>query len=816
MNDCYMKNYGNVLISRGYEICRAQLGTKRPVGYGWQKKPLEPADVIKHPNYSVGIITKHTPAIDIDVDDEECATLVRNFIDECFDSPPFRYGKKPRQLAIFKTSEPFKKLMSNKYVDEIGLEHRVEILGDGQMFVAYGKHKSGKEYRWTEEPPLLNDLPELNLELAKKVIKFFENLAENKFGWEIVNRRRVPDMSDGSADIADLQIPTDHTLDEIVEVLEDLDEKYWNGDRDDWLNVGMAIHHQCQGCDEGFEIFDTWSSPYVGYSREECETVWRSFDSSANRKVITFRAVVTWAKESRELAHKQKVEDIKKSLEEIENKEDEKKLKRVLEEIKNTDISPLDKLSIESLVKDAAKKVTGASPTKGDVKALCKKRSAVSGAPPWANPYVWVESDDKFYHLDDQHVVSERSFNVRHNRHTVPAELGRASDYLFSLGLVESVQGLRYIPGGGERVRDETNIWVNTYRPSGVPFDPNYSLSDKEQTAIKIFEYHIREHLMDSTKSGGRRNGQLLLDYLSYVLRNPGKRVTWAIILKGTTGDGKTFLCDIMQALIGRDNFNVLNPELLSTPFTGWATGSVLTVMEEIHVNGKDRYEIANKLKPYITNDFINVNEKFIKQYTARNYTNYLATTNYESAIPIEDNDRRFAPMFTRWNKTDLCAFKKENPTYYHRLFNCFRYLEAINYFLRTREISSEFQPVGDAPVTWERELMIDLNRSQDENTIVELIAEHGDSNPTCCETLIDIRTLKRLWQTSLGQPYPQRGVSKILERLGYQRYPSFKHPQTVIRTLWGKDRSLPGKVLRQKIDAQQKRESETDFEGFE
>lgn len=51
---------------------------------------------------------------------------------------------------------------------------------------------------------------------------------------------------------------------------------------DDWLHVGMALHHEMGGSEEGFAAWDAWSSRGEKYvSREDLETRWASFGSSA-------------------------------------------------------------------------------------------------------------------------------------------------------------------------------------------------------------------------------------------------------------------------------------------------------------------------------------------------------------------------------------------------------------------------------------------------------------------------------------------------------------------------------------------------------
>ena len=49
---------------------------------------------------------------------------------------------------------------------------------------------------------------------------------------------------------------------------------------DDWIHGGMAIHYETEGSDEGFALFDAWSSTGEKYKGiKETEAKWRSFRS---------------------------------------------------------------------------------------------------------------------------------------------------------------------------------------------------------------------------------------------------------------------------------------------------------------------------------------------------------------------------------------------------------------------------------------------------------------------------------------------------------------------------------------------------------
>ena len=69
--------------------------------------------------------------------------------------------------------------------------------------------------------------------------------------------------------------------------------------RDDWIRVGMALHHECDGDDTGFDLWDTWSSDGAVYpGSDSLRTQWESFDrrSGAGHRQTTMASVIHMAK----------------------------------------------------------------------------------------------------------------------------------------------------------------------------------------------------------------------------------------------------------------------------------------------------------------------------------------------------------------------------------------------------------------------------------------------------------------------------------------------------------------------------------------
>lgn len=70
--------------------------------------------------------------------------------------------------------------------------------------------------------------------------------------------------------------------------------------REDWIKVGMALHHECEGDDTGFEIWNEWSACGGKYPDEEAlRQQWDSFErrKGSGRRQVTMATVIKMAKE---------------------------------------------------------------------------------------------------------------------------------------------------------------------------------------------------------------------------------------------------------------------------------------------------------------------------------------------------------------------------------------------------------------------------------------------------------------------------------------------------------------------------------------
>ena len=100
------------------------------------------------------------------------------------------------------------------------------------------------------------------------------------------------------------------TPERMAELVNSLDP---NMGRDEWIRVGMALHHECDGDDTGFELWDEWSQDgYTYVSTEAMRAQWDSFErrKGSNRRQVTMASVMKMAKEANRQAEPPSREEV--------------------------------------------------------------------------------------------------------------------------------------------------------------------------------------------------------------------------------------------------------------------------------------------------------------------------------------------------------------------------------------------------------------------------------------------------------------------------------------------------------------------------
>jgi hypothetical protein len=168
---------------------------KIPAPTAWEQKVSTSPDEIARwekifPDATnTGILTKVTPAFDIDIRNPEAATAVEELARERFEERGYilvRIGLAPKRAIPFRTDAPFKKIVRD-VVSPSGTSEKLELLADGQQVVAFGIHPDTRQpYRWHGGEPgriRWEDLPYLSADDALALVRDAEQLLTTQFGY---------------------------------------------------------------------------------------------------------------------------------------------------------------------------------------------------------------------------------------------------------------------------------------------------------------------------------------------------------------------------------------------------------------------------------------------------------------------------------------------------------------------------------------------------------------------------------------------------------------------------------------------------------
>lgn len=577
--------------------------------------------------------------------------------------------------------------------------------------------------------------------------------------------------------------PLDLTDDAVDSVLE-----RWPAeplDYDQWLEVGAALWHQYRGEKEGFERWVAWSEKSPKHDAREMRSKWNSFGGRTRPK--TMASII---KHAGGLAKAVELVPAGGTYAELEAKA--KALPDMAAYIDLRDrVRAMNILQLPVVMRSALALAAHESfgkdggMTKAEVKRDFQPRKARRGAdaglpgeqqgsgisqlmgfsgPDWLLDWVYCEADATFERVTVRHSIKREAFRAKYDRRpeVVLAETDAATFALNQCNL-PTVANLMYWPGEERLFETEGLLRLNTYVESGVGPCDTLEGDEDGQKVVALFMDHVRNTVATE------REQRILIDFMAFVLQNPGMRVRWALLLHGIEGNGKSFFYTVMQMALGL-RARVVSTTAINSDFTGWAEGALLIGIEEIRIAGTNKYAILDKMKPLITNDTIAVVAKRKDEKTVPNFTSYMMFTNHADAIPVGDNDRRYCVISTRHTtKADL--FEQHGGAegvgqYFERLFSeCRRRADALARFLLDWEISAGFDAAGRAPETEGLVSMRGLHVSEDRDAVEAAIEDYAGD--VISLTLLDVTELnKRATMDGRTLPAPIK-LNHILSDMG-------------------------------------------------
>jgi hypothetical protein len=766
-----LKDVAEQLHKNGYQLVAIPPGKKGPIDVGWNDLPFNLA-LYKgwvgngRANWGAGVrLGDRMVALDIDVTDARLSEALLAEAESELGFGVIRVGQAPKQMILYQAAESVKKL-SVVLTDPNGDEHKIEILGDGQQIAAFAVHPKTKQpYFYPDKSLMQVPLKTLPTVTAADINRYLDRvLTLIPSGWSLKSRAKAQVVETENKDgyLENYRKPPDATDEEVSRWLESIDPDI---DYDEWLRIGMALHHWKSGGAAGLVVWENWSRGGTKFKEEDCQRRWNGFSAQVpSQPPVILGTVKKMAVDGQRIAELNLEQEWRKTI------EGETNIIKLRKDIptKIKELS-LDSMAQEALAQSWRKRMAelpgGFKCSIGyarETLTAAKKRPRI---PEWCWGWVFVQDSENFFHLQLKQELSTKAFDITFEREMLRMDDDTKSltptKFITGYCDIENVFQTAYHPEYPEIFEISGVRYANLYDPSQVPVIPiEYSKEDIE--AIRIVKEHFPYLIEDETEQ------KILMMWLAHNVKWPGRKIRWSPLIWGAEGDGKSFFGVLMGTIMGEKNIRTQQATILESQFTGWAHGQAICVFEEVHTPGKNRHEVTNRLKPFITNDSIDVHKKNQNSFNAPNTTNYMFLTNYEDCLPMSDSSRRYFVLRTRFadEPKDLRELEARKTGYYKKLFGAVAAHPAgIRKGFMEMEIDwNLFDPNGHAPVTEQKERMSRLSDSDIETAIEDLLANPSEGVTSAVISRPHLDEL--LNQKRVGAH--QRTVSKILRDKGF------------------------------------------------
>ena len=491
----------------------------------------------------------------------------------------------------------------------------------------------------------------------------------------------------------------------------------------EWIEIAASLKHQFSPHqeDEAYEIFDEWSATGDKYaSADETRAKWDSLRTSpVGREPKTIRSLLRMAVQAGWDDERVKHQGYSALVAWMGTAGNptillEQGVRKILAtpQLSTTQEGMLlDQLKVHA--KDRFQFRVSITDLRKDLqrlrdKAITEKPQEKKKTPPWANGLCFVTTTKEFYRPSNGEKYKPDSFNLKYARKLLPtpksliaagipvneATLSKPivepTDYVLNYLQLPVFYDYAYAPQSPNEMLfvHEKQKFVNTYAPT-------YPESDdaRAEQAGQLFQRHLANLVAEPEYR------KTLTDFMAYQVQFPGRKVRWAVLVQGAEGAGKTYLAEVLKAVLGKRHVKTVDGTTITSGWNEWTFGYQMVVIEEVRVVGTNRFDIMNRLKPWIANDDVTLNEKFRSSRDTMNVTNYILFSNYHDCLALNGNDRRYfvikSPM---QHKSQVLALGKD---YFTELFDFLtNHPGAMRAWLLNWQISEDFAPHGHAPRT--------------------------------------------------------------------------------------------------------------------
>lgn len=275
---------------------------------------------------------------------------------------------------------------------------------------------------------------------------------------------------------------------------------------------------------------------------------------------------------------------------------------------------------------NAAPRTAGHGSTRGEGKAAKDKLRAIETLDELLERFALVYGQGGTVFDHDEHMLMALS-DMRDA--CVSRELHRAWAEHPDKQIVR-VREVGFDPAG-----EDPNVHCNLW--AGWPTTPQAGSCER---LLELLRYMCGNEGADS-----ERLYRWVLCWLAYPIQHPGAKLKTTLVLHGPQGTGKNMFFEAIMAIYGQYG-RVIDQSAIEDKFNDWASRKLFLIADEV-VARSDLYHIKNKLKAFITGEWIRINPKNVAAYEERNHVNMVFLSNERMPVVLEEDDRRHTVIWT-------------------------------------------------------------------------------------------------------------------------------------------------------------------------
>lgn len=317
-------------------------------------------------------------------------------------------------------------------------------------------------------------------------------------------------------------------------------------------------------------------------------------------------------------------------------------------------------------------------------------------------------------------------------------------------------------PAGTDK-KIRCNLW------GGWPTVPKKGRCD---VLIELLEY------LCSEEENYRTVFEWVIRWIAYPIQHPGAKMRTALVFHGPQGTGKNLFFEAVMAIYGEYG-RIVDQAAIEDKFNDWASRKLLMIADEV-VARQELYHVKNKLKSFVTGEWIRINPKNVAAHDEKNHVNLVFLSNESQPLVLEQDDRRYTIIHTP---------EKLPAEFYHEVRDEINNggVAALHHYLLNLDLG-DFDEHTKPPMTKAKRDLIDVSLDSVQRFVNEWVSGEMESAPFVPCLGRHLFFTYRKWCDQVGERSP-RSESQFVGQL--RNMPRWKAGESLptFKTLYSSER---------------------------